>query len=246
MASQKRRTAGTVIKTEDTQVHLDPGPGALVYSNKELEAPENTECVILSHGHLDHYGDAESILEMMTELNGHSGTLFGSESCLEGYGEISKSVSDYHQRICKRIETLEEEKEIEFKDLKIKSQQMFHSDPRTQGVILEDNEHKVGFWTDTRFSEELLDFYKGCDIMAVNCAAGKDSSSKKHTTVKEAVKVAEEIDPNATILKHFGPQLLDNLEENKEWVEKNTDQKIIWAEDGMEFPGNKSLDKFSS
>lgn len=233
-----------MIRTEDTQVHLDPGPGALVYSHKELEKPEDTEAVLLSHAHTDHYNDVEAVIEMMTELNGKPGFLFANRTSLEGYSDYGKVISDHHQNLCSNVEVLKEGKEHEFKDLRISSQQMFHTEPKTQGLKIENQERSVGFWTDTSYSEELLDFYSGCGTLVINALVGKDTRSSKHTSVRDAVEIVEELNPKTAILTHFGSRLLENLEENKEWVDEKTDQKIIWAEDNMEFPGNRSLGDF--
>ncbi|MFB6216464.1 MAG: MBL fold metallo-hydrolase, partial [Candidatus Aenigmatarchaeota archaeon] len=64
---QRRRTAGIVVQTEETQIHIDPGPGALVYAHEELDEPLDTDAVIVSHAHLDHSNDAEAMIEVMAE-----------------------------------------------------------------------------------------------------------------------------------------------------------------------------------
>lgn len=244
-AEQRRQTAGIVVRTDETQVHVDPGPGALVYNHKNLENPEDTEAVLVSHGHPDHSNDAESIIEMMTEAYKHPGVVFANESCLSGYSDIEKTISGYHQNLCTKVKQLEEGSEFEFKDLKIRSQQMFHSDPKTQGFILETGDKKTGFWTDTEFSEELLEFYEGVDTMVIYCTRPKGKELRNHTSIGDIPEILEAVQPGTAIVTHFGYALLDSdLEEQKEWLKDNCDSKIIFAEDGMEFPGNRSLGDF--
>lgn len=242
---QERKTAGIVVKTGETQLHVDPGPGALVYSHEGLENPEGTEAVIISHAHLDHMNDAEAIIEMMTEAYSQPAALFANETCLSGYSEIEKAVSDYHQELCSRVKKLEEEVELEFKDLTIRSQQMFHSDPKTQGFTLETDEKKIGFWTDTEFSEELLEFYEDCDTMVIYCTRPKGNGVADHTSVSDVPEIIEETEPKTAILTHYGMALLNSdLEAQEEWLKEECDAKVIFAEDGMEFPGNRSLGDF--
>jgi len=244
-AEQRRKTAGIIVKTEETQVHVDPGPGALVYNHKEVEEPENTEAIIVSHAHLDHSSDAEPLIEMMTEAYKQPGTIFANESCLKGYSDIEKAISSYHQNLCGKVNQLEEDKEFKFKDLKIKSQQMFHSDPKTQGFVLETDEKKIGFWTDTEYSEELLEFYKECDTMVIYCTRPKGKSLRNHTSVTDIPDIVEAVDPGTTIITHFGYAFLESdIEEQKSWLKEECATKIIFAEDGMEFPGNRSLGDF--
>lgn len=232
------------METDETQVHVDPGPGALVQCHEAGKA-EETEAVIVSHGHVDHSSDAEAVIEMMTEAYDQAGAVFANESCLRGYGDIEKRISDYHQRLCGRVETLEEAAEFEFEDIEIRSQKMFHSDPKTQGFTIANDEKKIGFWTDTEFSEELLDFYSGCDTLVVYCGRPRNDSIEAHTSLDEVPDIVEAVEPSTVIITHFGYKFLDqNLEEQEEWLSEQVDAKVIFAEDGMEFPGNRSLGDF--
>lgn len=244
-AEQRRKTAGIIVKTDETQIHIDPGPGALVYTHKEVDNPKDTEAIIVSHAHPDHSSDAEPLIEMMTEAYKQSGTIFANESCLSGYSDIEKTISSYHQNLCGKVNQLEEDKKFEFKDLKIKSQQMFHSDPKTQGLVLETDKKKIGFWTDTEYSEELLEFYEGCDTMVIYCTRPKGKSLRNHTSVTDIPDIIQAVDPGTAIITHFGYAFLDSdIEEQKKWLKEKCDAKIIFAQDGMNFPGNRSLGDF--
>ncbi|WEL23267.1 MBL fold metallo-hydrolase [Candidatus Nanohalovita haloferacivicina] len=243
---QRRRTAGIIVETEETRLHVDPGPGALVYANKELENPDEVEGLIVSHAHPDHSSDAEPIIEMITEAYDNQASVFANETALNGYGDIEKSISNYHEGLCSRVEKMEEGSEHEFKDLKIESQEMFHGDPRTQGFTLEIDEKKIGFWTDTQYSEELLGLYEDCDVMVIYCTRPKGNSVKGHTAIDEVPDIMENVEASTCIITHFGYALLDSdLDEQKEYIEENIDGKVVFAYDGMEFPGEASLERFS-
>ncbi|MBC5793314.1 MAG: MBL fold metallo-hydrolase [Nanohaloarchaea archaeon] len=242
---QLRKTGGIIVKTDETQIHIDPGPGALVETHSELEKPEDTEAIIVSHGHPDHSNDAEPIIEMMTHCFEHPGTVFASESVLSGFGEIEKGISTYHQNLCGKVKTLEEGTEVEFKDVKIESQQMFHSDPRTQGFTIETGEKRIGFWTDTEYSEELLDLYEGCDTMVIYCSRPRSNEIPSHTSIEKVPDIIKSVQPQTAILTHFGSKFLESdMEAEREWIEEKVESKVILAEDGMEFPGNRSLGDF--
>lgn len=242
---QKRKTAGIVIKSDETQIHVDPGPGALVYSHKELKDPLDTEAVIISHGHLDHSNDAEAIIEMIAESGGHAGGVFGSESVLEGYGDIEKRISNYHQKLMSRKVQIAENTVEEFKDVEIRSQKMFHSDPTTVGFTVENSEKKIGFWTDSEPSEELYSFYEGCDTLVVFCTRPRNARQSNHTSLSDVPDIVESTEVENVIITHFGYKFLESdLEEQKEWLKDEVDCKVIFAEDGMRYPGNRSLSSF--
>jgi ribonuclease BN (tRNA processing enzyme) len=241
---QKRKTGGIVLKTEETQIHIDPGPGALVETH-EQENPGETSALLVSHAHLDHANDAEAIIEMMVEAYDQPGTLFANETVLKGYSDLEKKISNYHQNICGDIKKLDEGSKHEFQDLEIESQQMFHSDPKTAGFTVSNGEKKIGFWTDTEFSEELVGFYEGCDTLVVYCSRPKGEATQSHTALSDIPEITEKISPSTVIVTHFGFKFLDSdLEEQEKWLDEEIDAKVVFAEDGMKFPGNRTLDAF--
>lgn len=241
---QTRKTGGIVLKTRKTQIHIDPGPGALVHSQELLEKPKNTEAVIISHGHLDHCNDTEPIIEMMTELYQNPGKILGNKTVLKGSKNIEKSVSDYHQKMCQDVEILENSQH-QFRDLKIQSQTMKHSDPNTQGFKITDGEQQIGFWTDTEYQKELTKFYKNCDTLVINCPYPKNKKINRHTSLKDIPQIVENTNIKTVIITHFGSDFLStDMEEQEEWLSNKISQKVVFAEDNMVFPGNLNLNNF--
>ena len=242
---QKRKTGGIVIKSDETQIHIDPGPGALVNSHEILDSPEDTEAILVSHGHGDHSNDAQAIIEMMVEAYNNAGVLLANRTVLEGFADIEKSISDYHQGLCGSVETMKEDSTHEIKDIEIKCQEMFHSDPKTIGFTLETDEKKIGFWTDTEYSDELVDFYEDCDTLVIYCSRPEGAPTSSHTALDDVPDILEASEADTVILTHFGFKFLDEgIEEQKEWLEDKIDAKVVMAEDGMKFPGNRTLDAF--
>ncbi len=243
--TQKRKTGGIVLESEEAQIHIDPGPGALSETHQEIENSSETNAVIVSHAHLDHSNDAGAIIEMMVEAYNQPGTVFANETVLKGFSDIEKKISGYHQKICGETKTLEEESEYSFRELEIKSQHMFHSDPKTAGFTVSDGEKEIGFWTDTEFSEELVEFYESCDTLVVYCSRPKGEATQSHTALSDVPKIMEKISPKTVVITHFGYKFLDsNLEEQENWLDEEIDAKVVFAEDGMKFPGNRTLDAF--
>lgn len=242
---QRRKTGGIILKTDETQIHIDPGPGALVQTHEEVEEPSETEALIVSHAHLDHANDAEAIIEMMVEAYENGGTLFTNETTLHGFSDLEKKISEYHQNLCMDIRTLEEGSEYSFKDLTIESQHMFHRDPKTAGFTVENDEKKIGFWTDTEFSEELLELYEDCDTLVIYCSRPKNESTRSHTCLSDIPDIVEDLGVSTVLVTHFGFKFLDSdLEEQENWLDEDIDAKVIFTEDGMKFPGNRTLGDF--
>lgn len=243
--TQRRKTGGIVLKSEDAQIHIDPGPGAIVNTHQEVDEPSETNAVIVSHAHLDHSNDAEAIIEMMVEAYEQPGTVFANETVLKGFSDMEKKISNYHQKICMDLKTLGDGSEYSFQDLKIHSQHMFHSDPKTAGFTVSNGEKEIGFWTDTEYSDELVDFYEGCETLVVFCSRPKNKATQSHTALSDIPEITDKISPATVIVTHFGYAFLDSdLEEQENWLDEEIEPKVVFAEDGMKFPGNRTLDAF--
>ena len=66
--TQKRMTGGFRIEDIDGKnIHVDPGPGALVRTYQFGLNPMKVNILMVSHSHTDHYTDAEVMLEAMTK-----------------------------------------------------------------------------------------------------------------------------------------------------------------------------------
>lgn len=242
LIEQSRKTAGTIIETEETAIYLDPGPGSITecqdYDTEKLRG------LIVTHSHLDHYGGAEPIIELISFKHQNSCKLMAPESVLSGYSDINQSISDYHQNLCTEKVNLTK-KDTEIGDLKIESQEMFHNEPKCRGLKISNGKKKIGFWTDTAYSEELIDFYSDCNTVIINCSMPHKMNSRKHTSLSEVPKILENLKAKTAIITHFGGEFLEtNMEEEKNWLEEQVDQKVIFAEDGMTFPGDRKLSSF--
>ncbi|MEM2816789.1 MAG: MBL fold metallo-hydrolase, partial [Candidatus Bathyarchaeia archaeon] len=102
--TQRRRTAGIRILGDGLNLHLDPGPGALVYSVSEGLDPQKLDAILVSHSHPDHYTDAEVLIEAMTRgMTKKRGMLVASKSVLRGNSVCESSVSKYHQQMPEKV-----------------------------------------------------------------------------------------------------------------------------------------------
>ena len=104
MTSQIRRTAGIRITEDDSQVHIDPGPGALVFSNWARLNPSKLDGLIVTHCHPDHYTDVEVFIEAMTQgTRAKRGVLAATKSVLRGASGIGPCISGYHQGLVRDL-----------------------------------------------------------------------------------------------------------------------------------------------
>lgn len=242
-AKQTRKTAGIILESKETSLYIDPGPGSLVHCQNHNT--NKIEGVIVTHSHPDHYTDAESIIELISIIHENPCKLMAPETVLNGYSDLEQSISNYHQRMCTEKINLTTNEETELNNLEIKSQEMFHSEPKTRGLKISDNEKTFGFWTDSSYSNELTDFYKDCDTLIVNCNMPKDGNPRGHISLSDVPKILENSNASTVIITHFGERFLQSdLNKQENWLKNQVDQKVIFAKDNMTFPGDRKLSSF--
>src|SRR5437588_7252374 len=105
VARQIRASGGMWMRFGRTQIHVDPGPGALVRALSHVPPcnPRELDGIALSHKHLDHSNDVNVMIEAMTSGGFHRrGTVLAPADALEG----EHVVLPYAQKFVERIQVL--------------------------------------------------------------------------------------------------------------------------------------------
>jgi len=228
----ERQAGGLYFGFPDLNLHVDPGPGAFVHSHRKGIEPFWTDAVFLSHRHLDHCADVNSILEAMT-LGGKKkrGILMCPSDCIDADPVVLK----YTRQNLKETVIVKEGFERELSGVKLRSPIKHVHGVETYGLIIEWNGRKFGYISDTKFFRELLESYSEAkDLLILNVTLLEPKGGIDHLSVKDAEKIIGEIKPNVAILTHFGRTML----RAKPWeialeLSKKTSVKVIAAYDNM-------------
>ncbi|OKY78141.1 MAG: Metal-dependent hydrolase of the beta-lactamase superfamily [Candidatus Methanohalarchaeum thermophilum] len=241
---QRRKTGGIRFVDEKNNIHIDPGPGALLLSHRFDLNPLDINTVILTHAHPDHYNDIEVLIEAMTRGGTNkSGNFLSCESGLRKVGNFGPVVSEYHRDLTSRNVLLEEGNEIALKgNIEVSPKKVRHSDPSTHGLVIKTEEGRIGYTSDTSFFEGMRKKFEGSRLLVLNVTRPRDSSIKGHLSTEDAVKLVNEIEPEVVVLTHFGFKMLDKgPKKEAEFIEEKTDIKSIAAEDGMKIKFNEDI-----
>ena len=104
LTTQKRRTGGIRIISDSVNIHVDPGPGALIYSLEMGLDPQKLDAILVSHSHLDHSNDAGVLIEAMTHgTTQKKGIFAASHSVIDGNDVCDPAVSRYHKNLPEKI-----------------------------------------------------------------------------------------------------------------------------------------------
>jgi len=244
--TQKRRTAGIRIISEDMNFHLDPGPGALVHSISEGLDPQKLNAVFVSHCHPDHYTDAEVLVEAMTRGTAKKrGVLVASRSVLHG-NEIGFEpvVSNYHQRMPERVVEALPNMNFQIGNINVSVTEARHTDPDTVGFRFKDSEFgSFAYTSDTEYFEGINKHYEGVRLLMLCVMRPAGKPWKGHMTTNDAIKIVEEAHPEQAVLTHFGMQMIfRGPAREAELIEKETRVPTIAAKDGMQIKLGRAID----
>jgi len=234
--TQKRKTGGIRILSETLNMHLDPGPGALIYSLDMGLDPQKVTAVLVSHSHPDHYNDAEVFVEAMTRgMTKKRGVLAASHSVLLGNEVCEPSISRYHQQMPERVVEAKPGVAFTVGDMKILTTEARHTDPDAVGFRLETR--KVGdfaYTSDTEFFEGVGKPYEGVRLLLLCVMRPSGKPWKGHMTTNDAIKIVEETLPEMAIITHFGMQMIfKGPAHEARLIEQKTGIPTVAAVDGM-------------
>lgn len=234
--TQKRRTAGIRIIGNGLNLHLDPGPGALVHSINEGLDLQKLNAVFVSHSHPDHYADAEILIEAMTRgMTRKRGVLAAARSVLSGNDMCESSISKYHQQMPEeRIEAMSNMK-FEVGNFNVLVTEARHTDPDTVGFRFETLEFgDFAYTSDTEYFEGIGKYYEGVRLLMLCVMRPAGKPWKGHMTTNDAIKIIEETHPKQAVLTHFGMQMIfKGPAKEAKLIEEKTGVPTVAAVDGM-------------
>src|SRR5512136_2507474 len=102
VTKQLRSSGGVWMSVGETNLYIDPGPGALVrcLSSRPKLEPSTLNGILLTHKHLDHSGDVNVMIEAMTEGGFKKrGVLFAPRDALEEDPVVLRYVREYVERV---------------------------------------------------------------------------------------------------------------------------------------------------
>jgi len=245
MITQRRSSAGVLYSLGGFRLLVDPGPGCLVrcHASRPKVDPSKIDAILLTHGHLDHAGDANVMIEAMTEGgHDHRGTLFAPNEALEGDPIVLRYVRSY----LGHIEVLGEGKSWELAPgLTLATPVRHQHSAETYGFQLQTEGLRISHVADTLLFPALVERYAPCDVLVVHVVLHEVDAERKrrimHLDVADATWLIGAVRPRVAIITHFGMNVL----QAKPWevaarMSETTGVRVVDARDGMVF----SLDEW--
>ena len=151
---------GLKMGEELIRIHVDPGPGALTNMCQIGYDLRQTDAIIVSHCHPDHYSDAQVVIEGMTYGGWRRrGEVYGSVSVMEGFQGLGPMMSPYHKNLAERTFVLRPGDEYDIAGLRTEIMKADHSDPTNVGFRFNTDNGVVSYVSDTYYSDEIAEQY---------------------------------------------------------------------------------------
>ncbi len=233
VSKQLRASGGIWVSLDNTNLYIDPGPGALVHCLKSRPPldPAILDGILLSHRHLDHSGDINVMIEAMTEGTFKKrGIVLAPADALDEDPVILKYLRAYPEK----IEKIKVKKRYNIKNLTVVSPiKHQHHKAETYGFIVRSKGKSIAYIADTKYSKEIIKHYKA-DILIINVLFPEPFSGIEHLSMTDAKEIIKTLKPKTAILTHFGKRVLAA----KPWkvaeqFSKELKTKVIAANDGL-------------
>jgi ribonuclease BN (tRNA processing enzyme) len=234
VARQLRSSAGVFLSLRGSNIILDPGPGTLVRcaSSRPSIDPGKLDCIILTHLHIDHSNDVNILVDAMTDGGMKKrGILFVPEEALSGESSI---VWKYLRGFLERIIILKENEEYRIGDVKFSTSLKHRHQVETYGIKFNLAHRLLSFMVDTGYSPEIVESYKGSDILVMNVVRYSKKGDIPHLSIDDVKEILKEIRPKKAILTHFGMTML----KARPWevaarLSEELGVEVLSASDGM-------------
>jgi ribonuclease BN (tRNA processing enzyme) len=232
---KKIRNSGGFLIKDKVLVHVDPGPGAFVYFFQTPFIPwKDLKAIVLSHLHLDHSADVNTLIESATESGKRKDLklLAPKDAVYPPTGVVLPYCLNLVE-----LEILKTSKEFPIESLTVRV--LFpqaHHKVEIYALEFKNSEGKsIVYIPCGKFEENWLSqIPKEVDLMILNTTFYRKRKNIEHLSVEDAKIIIQTTSPKKAIITHFSLEmLLKNPVEIAKEITKETGVETMSAYDLM-------------
>ena len=194
----------------------------------------NLNAIWISHFHLDHSGGLAPFLFSMkwapqTRKRTHPLKIFGAHGLFNVFNAVNDSNNYRLLEQQFEIDFVEVEPGVEFDFLPNVIAKTVATPHTTESLALHligDGKKSFVYTSDTGFTEKLIPFAKGVDLLLMESSFRRNKPLQTHLELAEAMRLARECAPNRLVLTHLYP----------EWdgIDVVSEAKPLWSGETIE------------
>jgi ribonuclease BN (tRNA processing enzyme) len=239
---QLRASGGIVLKIDDYQFHLDPGPGALTRASQNEVDVLKSNFILVSHNHLNHCNDLNALIDALT-LGGidKKGYLISTNSVINGSENEKPVLTNFHKDSLIKYMVLEPGRKVGIDDIEIIATRTKHTTENI-GFKIITPKITISYLSDTEYFKDLETEHSDTNVLILNVVKPNSIKQKGNLNSDDACKIIENIRPNLAIITHFGIEMLkENPLTEARNIARKSSVNVIAAKDGM----NINLDEYA-
>lgn len=235
VANQMVATGGFVIQLAGWQIHVDPGPGATARAKQFGVRPSRTDIVFVSHHHIDHVNDLNAVIDAVT-LGGifQKGIVISTQTVISGAENESPWLQPFYKKQLKGCFALKPGDVVKLGNLNFIATPTKHDIEDAIGLRLETPGLTIGYTSDTVNFPELIEAFKGCNVLILNMLRPGKERYKSHLCAEDVEDIISKVKPELAIITGFGGKVLkaNPIYEARE-IQRKTEIRTIAAADGV-------------
>jgi len=235
VGKQIRASGGIILELDGNQFVLDPGPGCLVRARQADISIRDTISVLVSHAHTNHSNDVNAVIEAMS-VSGldRIGVVVCNKKFVNGDDKEVPGLKKRSWNYVERVLTLEPGQKIGINNINIYTTRTQHFDSEGIGFIFETPRYRIGYASDTEYTEEIAAQYENCGMLILNCKYPSEMKNPGNLNVDDAAKFIKKAKPKLAVITHFGIKMIeaDPMYQARE-IQRESGVEVIAAKDGL-------------
>ncbi len=243
--NQIRGTGGILMQLDKFQIHIDPGPGALLQCKHNGISAFHTNLILVSHNHLSHCNDLNIMIDAMTYQGlDTKGVVIGDESVIHGTALEKPIINKRQNGFVEQVLSLNPGKEVSIGNIKIKALKTNHKCETGLGFRIETEDYIYSYTGDTGYFPGLAEQHKDVDVLIVNNVYPFGKDSKENLNSNNSTRLINEVRPRLVMLTHFGKEIIkgDAIYDARK-IQQETNIRVLAAKDGLVLDPSEYIDR---
>jgi len=224
-------SGGIIVQCDGLQIHIDPGPGALVRAREENINLRENMAVLVSSSNLLFANDVNAVIHAMT-YGGFDvkGVLVGSGDYINSKDNKQLGLLETHRNFVEKILPLKEGQKMAIENIEIRALKTYNSG---LGFKLFTPHFILAYSGPAVYNKDLAKEYEQADILILHVQNPIGTKGDLLNT-DDAIAIIKKAKPQLTIITGFGKKMVeaDPLDEART-IQKATGVQVICAKEGL-------------